>query len=117
MFIKELDMPTDKANTMKIKTIDINAKEWTDKTHGNSYFSAVVTLNYGMKDTKQLKLNFQYGSGDHYVYMAMKELIIRGVINEKRSSNGSYPSMWRYCKENKIILRTSKQTNCKKREL
>jgi hypothetical protein len=43
---------------MKIKTIDITALEWFDKVNGNSYFSATVTLNFGMKDQKILPCLF-----------------------------------------------------------
>ena len=102
---------------MKIKTIDINAKDWFDKVNGNSYFSAIITLNFGMKEEKRIKMPFQYGYGDHYIDMANKELIENKYIKGKRQSHGGYPALWRYCEENNIILRTSKQENCKKRDL
>lgn len=95
---------------MKIKTIDIQAKEWFDKVNGNSYFSANITLNYGMKNQKSYSLPFQYGYGEHYIDMA-KELL----FNEGYFKENDY--LWRLCKENKIILRTSKKENCLKREL
>jgi hypothetical protein len=44
---------------MKVKTIDITAKEWFDKTFGNSYFSAQIILNYGLKDQEKYCLPFQ----------------------------------------------------------
>ena len=102
---------------MKIKTIDINALEWFDKMNGNSYFSAVVTLNYGMKNVKVLKLPFRYGYGDHYIDMSNQLLIKEGYREGKRRENGSYPCLWQYCRDNKIILRSSIQRGCKKREL
>jgi len=37
---------------MKIKTIDVNVKEWFDKVNGNSYFAGTVSLNFGMKTQK-----------------------------------------------------------------
>jgi hypothetical protein len=46
-----------------MKTIDINAKEWFDKVNGNSYFSAVITIDFGMPTQKEYRLPFQYGSG------------------------------------------------------
>lgn len=98
---------------MKIKTIDINAKEWFDKVNGNSYFSGTITLNYGMKSAKCFDMPFQYGYGDHYVDMA-------GELLEKQKQLPfaiASRRLWQYCKDNKIILRTSKQENCKKREL
>lgn len=56
----------------KVKTIDINAKQWFDKINGNSYFSAIVTINYGMKKEKRINIPFQYGYGDFYRFEAMK---------------------------------------------
>ncbi len=102
---------------MKIKTIDINAKEWFDKANGNSYFSGVVTVNFGMKNQKEYEMPFQYGYGDHYIDMGNQLMIKAGLIKSIRNSNGSYTALWRYCRENNIILRTNKQENCKKRDL
>ena len=58
----------------QLKTIDINAKQWRDKINGNSYFSSDVTLNYGMKNEKVIKLPFQYGYGNAYVYESLREI-------------------------------------------
>jgi len=102
---------------MKIKTIDIQAKEWFDKVNGNSYFSANITLNYGMKNQKSYSLPFQYGYGEHYIDMSNQYLIENKIIPGKRHDNGSFPALWQYCRDNKIILRTSKKENCLKREL
>lgn len=101
----------------ELKTIDINAKEWFDKTYGNSYFAANVTVNFGMEDQQNFKLPFQYGYGDHYIDMASQHMIKSGIIDGERHENGSYPALWQYCERNKIILRTNIQRNCKQREL
>lgn len=98
---------------MKIKTIDINAKEWFDKVNGNSYFSGDITLNYGMKTEKNLSMPFQYGYENHYITQAHSELIKNGYITDIDSSL----ALSRYCRENGIILRYNKQENCKKRDL
>lgn len=102
---------------MEIKAIDVNAKEWFDKVNGNSYFSGVIWLNYGTKKQSFLKMPFQYGYGNHYVDMACQQLAKGGFIKLTRNENGSYTPLWQYCKANKIILRTNKQENCKKRDL
>lgn len=102
---------------MKINTIDIQAKEWFDKVNGNSYFSATIAINYGTKTEKTYYLPFQYGYGDHYIDMANQYLINEKIIKGKRYENGSYSPLWQYCKNNKIILRTSKKENCKKRDV
>lgn len=94
-----------------MKTIDINAKEWFDKTYGNSYFSAEIIIDYAMDTEKKFKLEFQYGYGDHYKTMARQKLQEEGLVPKETIS------LWRYCDENKIILRTSKKENCLKREV
>lgn len=96
---------------IEIKTIDINAKEWFDRVNGNSYFAAIVTVNFGMENEKSILLPFQYGYGNHYVDMAGRALINAGLIPDTKDV------LWRYCDENKIILRKSKQENCLKRDL
>jgi len=97
----------------KIKTIDVQAKEWFDKVNGNSYFSAIITTNFGLPNAKQFNLPFQYGYGSHYIDMAAKKLQSEGIIKD----NNPMLVLWSYCNDNKIVLRTSKQENCKKREL
>jgi len=96
---------------MKIKTVDVNAKEWFDKVNGNSYFSAEVIINYKLKDEIIIKLPFQYGYGDQYQYETLKE------IKNKFSNMVNGGSLWSFCDNNKIILRTNKQENCLKRDL
>ena len=98
---------------MKIKTIDVNAREWFDKINGNSYFSAQVSVNFGMKNAKVFYLPFQYGYGDHYRNMAFEQLQrIRFITDIEK--NESY---WRYCDRKKIILRLNKNENCLKRDV
>lgn len=102
---------------MKIKTIDINAKEWFDKANGNSYFSARITLNFGMKTQKDIAMPFQYGYGDHYIDMANDALDKAGYIKVLRHDNGVRVPLWQFCRDNNIILRTSKKENCLNREV
>lgn len=101
-----------------IQTIDIQAYSWFDKVNGNSYFSAVVTINCGLNTEKTIKLPFQYGYGDHYRYEAFKALqdnnLIHGV---KKYDNGSDEGLYNFCQRNKITVRSSKQENCKKADL
>lgn len=102
---------------MKIKTIDINAKEWFDRINGNSYFSAIITLNFGMKSEKNIQIPFEYGYSEHYIDVSNQKLIELDYINTKRNKNGSYTPLWQYTRDNDIILRTNKKENCLKREL
>jgi hypothetical protein len=97
---------------MEIKTIDIQAKEWFDRANGNSYFATRTTINYGMDDQKDFFLPWQGGYGEHYIYEAGAQLNEHNWIS---LSHGA--PLWRYCGENDIILRTSKQENCLKRDM
>ena len=97
----------------KIKTIIVQAKEWFDKVNGNSYFSAEVTLNFGLKDQRVHYLPFQYGYGDHYRDAAYKHLQEVGEIPKQEGMK----SYWSYYEDNGIVYRHSKEENCKKREL
>lgn len=99
--------------TIKVKTIDTNAKEWFDKVNGNSYFSAQATVNFGMPDQKTVKVPFQYGYGEQYKYAAFKALQDAGILPPQ---DGLMPPHI-FCSENKIIARYSKQENCKKRDV
>lgn len=98
---------------MKIKTLDVLAKEWFDKTYGDSYFSAVIIINYGTKSEKKIEIPFQYGYGDHFLTVASKVLKEKGYLKDMDERL----SLWSYCKEKNIIFRNSKIGNCKKREL
>ncbi|MBL4867483.1 MAG: hypothetical protein JKY67_14045 [Pseudomonadales bacterium] len=100
--------------TRDIKTIDVQAKEWFDKVNGNHYFSAIISINYGLKNSITLELPFQYGGGDHYRDEAFK--VIKKELNTFRASkeNDSYRKVY---EQNKIIARYYKQENCLKREL
>jgi len=97
---------------MKIKTIDITAKQWFDKANGNSYFSAQVTLDFGMKTQKIFRLPYQYGYGNHYTQIAKEELNKRFKLNIP-----DIMALWRYCQDHKIILRTDKHENCLKKDV
>jgi hypothetical protein len=98
---------------MKIKTIDINAKQWFDKMNGNFYFAGSVTVNYGMKGEKTWNMPYQYGYGDQYIQEAAELLEKEKVLSFAIASR----QLWQYCADNKIILRTDKQDNCLKRDL
>lgn len=67
-------MSTQTLTTPRIKTIDIQSKEWFDKVNGNSYFSAIITINLGMPDAHNIYVPFQYGYGSQYEYTAFKAL-------------------------------------------
>jgi len=94
----------------KVKTIDINAKSWFDKVNGNSYFSVIVTINYGMKDVSYLKGHFQYGYGDCYRYEAFK------LVQKQFPEFAKFNEFW-YLQEQGIIVRSHIETGCLKRDV
>ena len=67
-------MKRHKATFHGLKTIDIQAKEWFDKVNGNSYFSGIITLNFGFPDVETFIMSFQYGYGDQYIHEAKCQL-------------------------------------------
>ena len=82
--------------------IIVTAKEWRDKTYGNSYFSAQIEST---KDSKVYRLPYQYGYGDQYRYEAVKKLQEEGeiVLNYRFLSD--------------LPIKFIKIPNCKKREV
>lgn len=96
----------------KIKTIDLEAKEY--RTGGNSYFSCLITLNYGLKDQAFYTLPVQYGYGDHYedeAFKFLKKNINKKCLKGLRETLGF--NVW--CSDNKIILRSIIHKNCDKK--
>ena len=96
---------------MKIKTIDLNFKEWFDKINGNSYLAGNVIINYATEEEEILTCKFQYGYGSQYEQSALEILQENGYINK------SFTALWQYCKDFNVILRKSMHRNCLKREL
>jgi hypothetical protein len=100
--------------TRDIKTIDVNAKEWFDKVNGNSYFSANVVINYGMKNQESYSIPMQYGYGDHYRHVAFDVLRKEAKVFKAMDGNAGY---WNAYEKYNIIARHNKKENCLKREL
>jgi hypothetical protein len=95
---------------MTIKTIDINAKTWFDKTYGNSYFAAIVTIDYSLPTEQTIKIPFTYGYGSYYEQKAKE-------VMQKMELMPANISLWEHCQNNGIVLRSHNQKNCLKREL
>lgn len=93
----------------KQKSIFITAKEWFDKVNGNSYFSAIVTID----GDKQIKIPFQYGYGEQYETVAAHQLQLDGVI----PAEVTIYSLGRYCRENNIQYKATKHSNCLQRDV
>lgn len=109
IIMTNLTQNTETNNT--IKTIDIQAKEWFDKVNGNSYFAALITLNFGMSNEKTIKVPFQYGYGYSSRYKSIEQLQKDGILPNEGTLQRDFFT------DNNIIVRYSKQENCKKSEL
>lgn len=92
----------------KVRTIDIQAKEWLDRVNGNSYFAGLVTVNYGLDDESSFNMPFQYGYGSQYEQEAFNVLKEKGIID----TTSLYD-----IRSNGIIVRSSIQDKCLKKEL
>ena len=97
---------------MRTKTIDISAGECFDKINGNGYFSALVTVNYGLNNEANLHIPFQCGYSDQFETEARNVLVKHGYL--KNLKNHSYHSLSWLCRDNNIILRSRKLTNYNK---
>ena len=66
-----------------MQTIDISAKEYWDKKNGNSYWSAQVTIDFGLPTEKTVHVPFQYGYGDSYVIQSLEQLQKDGLLESE----------------------------------
>ena len=96
-------------NETKIeRSLFIEAREWTDKTYGNSYFSARIWVDGGQVAI----LTFQYGYGDQYLYEAQKKLLELGYLPQEGKNQG----LWSIAQQNGFDFYSSK-SNTKKTEM
>lgn len=78
--------------TSEIKTIEINARRWFQRSYGNTYFSGDIIVNGKHAGS----INFAYGYGDHCVDQLFKLAQDNGVIPETSDR------LWRFCSDNNI---------------
>ena len=93
-----------------MKTIDVQAREWFDRVYGNSYFSARITVNFGMPGEFEIRLPFEYGYGDYYKQATLKALQDIGLLL-------GITALWQARDKFGIIIRASKQEKCLKRDV
>lgn len=89
-----------------ITAVEIIAHEWFDKTYGNSYFVAEVSLFERDILKRYFVIPFTYGYGDHANTVASQYL---GFSREYE--------LRQYAQEKGILLSKHKNENCLKREL
>ncbi len=79
-----------------MKSIEISIKEWFDKTYGNTYFAARITIEDEEKG-KIYFLPFQYGD-----YLHAEDLAIRKILTIPEFSDFPKQSYYfdKHCKTN-----------------
>lgn len=95
--------------TQKTNKIIIIAKEWYDRINGNYYFSVWIEL-----ENTILFIPFDNGYNDAYLYASIEKLQKSNVIPSSIKTTYDFRN---YCKDNNIVLYTSLQKNCLKKEL
>ena len=90
------------------RSLFIEGREWFDKTHGNSYFSARIWVDGGQVAI----LTFQYGYGEQYLYEAQKKLLELGYLPQEGKNRG----LWGIAKEAGFDFYSSK-SSCNKSEM
>lgn len=68
------------------RSIFIDIREWRDKTYGNTYYSAIVSVDGDWVFTTGMS----YGYGDQAIHDAAKELQALGIIPELGRSAATY---------------------------
>lgn len=92
---------------MKIKHINVVAKEWIHKIYGNVYFSALIYVD----DRGPIYIEPQYGHGDHYLDVAL------GKLKELNFIPVDTGQLWRYCEDNNIKFNYNKWEVKRERDL
>jgi hypothetical protein len=90
-------------------SIFIDVREWRDKMYGNSYYSAIVSVD----GVWQFTTGMAYGYGDQAVYEVAKELQERGLVPEFDAHGMSFTYQ---CREAGISLYVGRR-DVLKREL
>jgi len=90
------------------RSLFIEAREWTDKTYGNSYFSARIWVDGGQVAI----LPFQYGYGDQFLYEAQKKLLELGYLPQEGKNQG----LWSIAEQQGFDFYSSR-TNTKKADM
>lgn len=82
-----------------MNSIFIEAKEWFDKSGGNSYFSARIEID----GKEAVRLPFQYGYETQYQYEALKALKAFGYVSPEIVT-------WYDLKQTGVSIYTTKKT-------
>lgn len=82
-----------------MKTLDVHGRRWFQRTYGNTYNSASITIDYGLETEKRVELGIGYGYGSMFEQRAVERLKEAGYPV-------SFP-LSKWCRENGVIYRES----------
>lgn len=85
-------------NETKIKSIEVQARRWFQKSFGNTYFSGELYIN----EELICSVNFEYGYDEQCIHNLTK-------LAQKKGALPSDPKLilWRFCSDNNIELLTN----------
>ena len=87
----------------KILRISIIGRRWFQRTSGNTYNTAEVTVIFSDGTISDFKLPREYGYGDYYLQRATDELERLGFMpGRKHYANGSAEPEWQYFRDRNI---------------
>lgn len=89
----------------KNNLIEIDAREWFDKTYGNTYFTAYVYFK-----GEVYFIPFTYGYGSHCETVALELLVKKGLISDN-------VKVWDLRDKYNITIKTNKEEVSRKRDL
>ena len=81
----------------RVKSIEIWAKRWFQKSYGNTYHAVRVYVNGEFIGSSKIT----YGYGDSYLQTAEEVIKKAGYIKLKKANE----SLWSYCREKNIKLK------------
>jgi len=99
--------------TKKPQTITVNGRRWFQKSAGNTYFSASISVD----GEAVHEIDFAYGYDDFYMQAAGEWLIDNGHIKATEHAHGGYDPLWSLCRDQEIELIYSAVDVDRKRDL
>lgn len=66
-----------------VECVHINARRWFQRSYGNTYFSLKVDVEVNGQIINIVNVPFEYGYGDHYDSVALKEFKEVVILDEK----------------------------------
>lgn len=95
-----------------VERIEIFGRRWFSRTYGNTYFSAVISVN----DEHVCTIR-EDGYGDYYKQRSWDWLARNGYVNPEKYNHGGLEQPHVYCERQQIVFRSSVNDVTSKRQL